>query len=130
MRTKMPEYSFSCEKCDHNFSEIWSMQEYDCKVKKVKCPSCKSKRVYRDFATDNFVPNYVKGLHEAATLGEYADKQVKKLGKAKVEQMRRDQKTKKRNDLEGKLPEGMSMGSYEDSARISKSEALRKRNGK
>jgi len=130
MRTKMPEYSFSCEKCDHNFSEIWSMPEYDCKVKKVKCPSCKSKRVYRDFATDNFVPNYVKGLHEAATLGEYADKQVKKLGKAKVEQMRRDQKTKKRNDLEGKLPEGMSMGAYEDSGRISKSEALKKRNGK
>ena len=99
----MPEYSFSCEKCDHNFTELWSMQEYDCKVQKVKCPSCKSKKVYRDFLSDNFVP------------------------KEKVEQMRRDQKTKKQNTLEEKLPQGMSMGSYEDSARISKSDMMKRR---
>jgi len=71
----------------------------------------------------------VKGLHEAQTLGEYADKQVKKLGKAKVEQMRQDQKTKKRNTLEEKLPDGMSMSSYEDTARISKSDMLKRKNG-
>ena len=106
------------------------MQEYDCKMKKAKCPSCKSKKIYRDFLADNFVPNYVKGLHEAATLGEYADKQSKKLGKAKVEQMRLDQKTKKRNTLEEKLPQGMSLSSYEDTARISKSQMLERRNNK
>lgn len=126
----MPEYSFTCEKCDHNFSEIWSMKEYDCKVGNTKCPSCKSKQVYRDFLSDNFVPNYVKGLHEAATLGEYADKQTKKLGKAQVEQMRRDQKTKTNNTLEEKLPQGMSMTSYENTTRISKSDMLKRRKGK
>ena len=76
------------------------------------------------------VSNYVKGLHEASTLGEYADKQVKKLGKSKVEQMRRDQKTKKKKTLESKLPSGMSKTSYENTARISKSEMLKRRNGK
>jgi hypothetical protein len=99
-------------------------------MSKVKCPECKSKRVYRDFAEDNIVSNYVKGLHEATTLGEYADKQTKKLGKGKVEQMRRDQKTKKQNNLEGKLKDGMSMTPYENTTRISKSDMLKRRNSK
>lgn len=126
----MPEYSFICSKCDLNFSQVWSISEYDCKMSKVKCPECKSKRVYRDFAEDNIVSNYVKGLHEATTLGEYADKQTKKLGKGKVEQMRRDQKTKKQNNLEGKLKDGMSMTPYENTTRISKSDMLKRRNSK
>ena len=83
-----------------------------------------------DSAFSEVVSNYVKGLHEASTLGEYADKQVKKLGKSKVEQMRRDQKTKKKKTLESKLPSGMSKTSYENTARISKSEMLKRRNGK
>lgn len=126
----MPEYSFSCEKCDYNFTELWSVQEYDCAVAKAKCPSCKSKKVYRDFLSDNFVPNYVKGLHEASTLGEYADKQTKKMSKDQVAQALADQKTKKKNTLEEKLPDGMSLSSYEDTTRISKSEMLKRRNSK
>tara|TARA_Y100001973_G_C5180574_1_gene324641 strand:+ start:770 stop:1150 length:381 start_codon:yes stop_codon:yes gene_type:complete len=126
----MPEYSFNCSECDSAFSEVWSMSEYDCKINKVICPKCQSSNVFRDFAEDRVVSNYVKGLHEASTLGEYADKQVKKLGKSKVEQMRRDQKTKKKKTLESKLPSGMSKTSYENTARISKSEMLKRRNGK
>ena len=126
----MPEYSFNCSECDAAFSKIWSISEYDCKIGVVNCPECKSKKVFRDFFEDKIVTNYVKGLHEASTLGEYADKQVKKLGKGKVEQMRRDQKTKKKKTLESKLPDGMSKTSYDNTARISKSEMLKRRNSK
>ena len=106
------------------------ISEYDCKTKKVQCPECKSKKVFRDFSEDRVASNYVKGLHEATTLGEYADKQTKRLGKAKVEQIRRDQKTKKQNNLEGKLKDGMSMTPYENTTKLSKSEMLQRRNKK
>ena len=105
----MPEYSFNCEKCEADFSKVWSMSEYDTKKKNVKCPECNSQRVLRDYSEDRVVTNYVKGLHECETLGEYADKQTKKLGKDKVESMRRDFVTKKREDTGMKeLPSGMT----------------------
>ena len=100
------------------------------KVKKSKCPSCKSKKIHRDFLADNVTPNYIKGVHEATTLGELADKRCKKLGKRTVEGMREDFKTKKRNTLEDKLPEGMTMSGYENSAKLSKKEIDKKRKSK
>jgi len=128
----MPEYSFNCSECDLAFSKIWSISEYDCKTKRVKCPECKSKKVFRDFSEDRITPNYVKGIHEVTTLGEYADKQTKRLGKAKVEQMRLDQKTKKdpKTGLK-ELPTGMSrVKDYTETPRLSKSEIQKRRNSK
>jgi len=123
----MPEYSFKCEKCEESFSDFFSLKDYDALIKKVKCPSCKSKKVYRDFLGDNVVPNYIKGVHEATTLGELADKRSKKLGRRTVEGIKQDQKTKKKNTLEKKLPEGMTISKYEDTGRLSKSEVDKKR---
>ena len=123
----MPEYSFKCEKCDESFSDFFSLKDYDALIKKVKCPACKSKKIYRDFLGDNVVPNYIKGVHEATTLGELADKRSKKLGRRTVEGIKQDQKTKKKNTLEEKLPEGMSISKYEDTGRLSKSEVDKKR---
>jgi putative FmdB family regulatory protein len=41
----MPVYEFHCKKCGKSFEIVRSMSEYD--PKKVKCPSCQSKRVER-----------------------------------------------------------------------------------
>ena len=39
----MPTYEFRCEKCSKLFEQVWSLAEYDRKVKKTqKCPSCGS----------------------------------------------------------------------------------------
>jgi putative FmdB family regulatory protein len=102
----MPEYSFKCDNCDNRFSIICSIKEYS---EKQRCPQCRHlKSVYRDYEEDAFTPNYIKGLHECKTVGEYADKQTKKYGKAKCEQMLRDFKTKKKPNTGMKeLPEGM-----------------------
>ena len=36
----MPTYEFRCEKCDKVFEKIWSLSEYDKRIKENnKCPS-------------------------------------------------------------------------------------------
>jgi putative FmdB family regulatory protein len=44
----MPTYEFRCEKCDKIFEQIWSLAEYDKRIKeKNKCPACGSTKVAR-----------------------------------------------------------------------------------
>jgi len=48
----MPTYEFRCEKCKKVFEEIWSLEEYDKRIKeKRKCPRCTSTRVIRSLST-------------------------------------------------------------------------------
>jgi putative FmdB family regulatory protein len=44
----MPTYEFRCEKCDKIFEQIWSLSEYDKRMKeKNQCPSCGSTKVVK-----------------------------------------------------------------------------------
>lgn len=44
----MPTYEFHCNKCDKSFEQIWSLSDYDKRIKeKRKCPSCGSTRVVK-----------------------------------------------------------------------------------
>lgn len=126
----MPEYSFRCDKCDETFSNFFHVKDYDSELKKSKCPSCKSNKIHRDFLADNITPNYIKGVHEATTLGELADKRSKKLGRRTCEGMKQDQKTKKKDNLSRKLRDGATISKYEDTGRLSKSQIDKKRKGK
>jgi putative FmdB family regulatory protein len=116
----MPEYSFICQECKHTFSKFFSFSEYEKKIKLVSCKKCESKLVGRDFQSDNVVTSYVKGLHEVSTIGEYADKQAKKFGKQKCEEMAREFKTKKDPDSGMKeLPSGMTRAkSYAETPKV------------
>ena len=101
----MPEYSYMCDSCQHKWSVYCSIKEYK---EKVPCPECANvESVYRDYEEDNVYGAYSYSVSEAKTIGHYADKQSKKYGKAKVEDMIRDQKTKKTQGG-GDLPTGMS----------------------
>jgi len=106
----MPEYSFRCERCETMFSKKFSIAEYDEEIKKVKCVMCHSKsKVSRNYSKDNVVVNYIKGLHECATVGEYADKQTKKMSSDHIDEKTADFKTKKNpNSGMKELPQGMS----------------------
>ena len=100
----MPEYSFSCEGCSNKWSIVCGIHEYK---ESQECPSCRATDgVFRDYATDQVYATYSYSLSEVKTLGHYADKQTKKYGKAKCEDMAKDFKTKK--DKGKELPEGMS----------------------
>ena len=100
----MPEYSFFCESCSHKWSIVCSMSQY---TDKQSCPSCrKRKTVFRDFLADDVYGGYNYSLSEVKTLGHYADKQTKKYGKTKCEDMIGEFKTKKTQGG-GELPEGM-----------------------
>ena len=44
----MPTYEFRCEKCGKMFEQVWSLSEYDKRIKKKnKCPSCGSTKVVK-----------------------------------------------------------------------------------
>ena len=44
----MPTYEFHCEKCGKHFEQVWSLSEYNSRIKKKnKCPSCASSRVVK-----------------------------------------------------------------------------------
>ena len=45
----MPIYEFLCQKCDHNFSIVMTISEYE--TKKIICPKCKSKKVKRQISS-------------------------------------------------------------------------------
>ena len=101
----MPEYSYICEECDHSWSIFCHRSKYK---DRINCPYCKKKEAaYRNFQEDEVYGAYSYSLSEAKTIGHYADKQSKKLGKNKVEDMIRDQKTKKEDRLSEKLKKGM-----------------------
>ena len=102
----MPEYSYACDACDHKWSIFCHRSEYK---ERKKCPCCKKiKPVHRDYEEDNVYGSYSYSLSETKTIGHYADKQSKKFGKNKVEDMLREQKTKQTDSLSGKLNENMS----------------------
>jgi len=103
----MPEYSFYCKDCTNRWSIVCAIAQY---TDKQTCPSCKKRKsVFRDLERDvSTVYGAVSlSLSEVKTLGHYADKQTKKYGKWKCEDMRKNFKTKKEEG--GKdLPAGMS----------------------
>ena len=44
----MPTYEFLCENCRKIFEVVWSLAEYDKRIKeKTKCPACGSARVVK-----------------------------------------------------------------------------------
>lgn len=44
----MPTYEFRCAKCGKNFEQIWSLSEYDKRIKQNhKCPTCGSTKVVK-----------------------------------------------------------------------------------
>jgi putative FmdB family regulatory protein len=121
----MPEYSYSCDSCQHDWSLFCSMSDYKAKR---RCPKCKqSKEVHRNFSEDNIYGAYSYSLSEVKTIGHYADKQTQKYGKEKVANMLADQKTKK-IEVDKDLPAGMSrMERSEDSVKWTKDEGSKKR---
>lgn len=55
----MPIYDFACSKCEHKFDLMFSTYaQYEEQKKKMKCPSCKSKRVEKQMST-NVTANFV-----------------------------------------------------------------------
>ena len=82
----MPEYSFRCEECSHDFSEFWSISSYDEKLNNLNCENCGSKKVHRDYQEDNMVVSY----YEVKTIGQLAERNTKKMGKYHLEDKMRE----------------------------------------
>lgn len=127
----MIEYTYHCSKCENNFTKFWLMAEYDKKNKNVKCPNCKTKKVYRDYATDQITSNVVPMLSECNSLQRYAEKQSKQYGKEKCEKMAEGFTAYKKNKKGGmeKLPSGMRRydGAETMPAELTKPAAKKKR---
>ncbi len=45
----MPVYEFICEECDHTFTLVMSLAEYE--KKNYSCPKCKTTKIKRQIST-------------------------------------------------------------------------------
>lgn len=70
----MANYCFVCSKCNSKMEFQWSIKDYDEKVKKAKCLSCKSKKISRDYEDSNIYT----GVREIKTIGQLAEANAKK----------------------------------------------------
>lgn len=111
----MPEYSYFCEGCNFDWSIVCDRSEYK---DSQHCPKCNSpEKAHRNFAEDQVHGSVNLSLSEVETLGHYADKQAKKYGKWKCEDMAESFKTRK-VDPARDLPKGMTRTKRPDGAPI------------
>ncbi len=73
----MPNYDYKCEACEHQFEKWQSFKEDEL----TQCPECKQEKLRRLFGIP-FV--YTKG--EAKTIGQQAERNSQKMGRAEVEE--------------------------------------------
>jgi DNA-directed RNA polymerase subunit RPC12/RpoP len=67
----MPEYCFTCVNCDKDFTKVIKIIEYD--LSKVRCTHCRSKKVQRDYASENKIISYPKTLGSAMDRNKVSD---------------------------------------------------------
>lgn len=78
-------YPLICNKCSHEWEVQWTIAEYEEKLKKTKCPSCKSKRIEQDFASK---VNDVLCTTSCRTLQALAEKNTRQMGSYELEKKR------------------------------------------
>lgn len=84
----MPTYNFCCEKCLAKFDIYCLINEYDLTFKKLSCPECASKRIYRDYESED-----IRGtVKEIKTIGQLADYNTKKMGSKLQEEAEKNKK--------------------------------------
>ena len=84
----MPRYSFTCEKCGHNQEKFWLISEYDNNLKSCKCEKCKSRKIYRNYQSDNMYGS----VREVKTVGQLAERNTKKMGRYELENRLKEDK--------------------------------------
>ena len=85
----MPIYSLYCDDCLQEIEIECKISEYDSRMKQIICPSCSSRKVYRNYESDNIYST----IKEVKTLGQLAEKNTKKMGgKLKEEQEKKQAK--------------------------------------
>jgi putative FmdB family regulatory protein len=91
----MPRYDYKCSSCGHKMSDIYQL--FSDKPLK-KCESCKKNSLERVV----FAPHvFVRG--EPSTLGQLAEKNSRKMGHSKVQEMAlKDKESKKESLVEAK----------------------------
>jgi hypothetical protein len=108
----MPEYTFKCEECESTFSVVIHMSEYDQKIKKkqIKCNSCHSKMITRDYRTDcmSISGSVKKSDTELRTVGDLADRNRDRMSNDQKHELHTKHNSYKETSSEKPLPAGMS----------------------
>ena len=106
----MPEYSFLCEDCDHEFSIFCSYSNYEDRVKRLTCEKCYSVNVNRDYITDcsTISGSVKKSDGELKTIGDLANRNRDRMSDDQKEHLFRKHNDYKLNKPDDPLPTGMS----------------------
>ena len=103
----MPEYTYRCEKCQHKFSVICSIKDYQ---EQAKCENCSCNRTYRLFQEDlATLSTSIKLMDsEVKTLGHLANRNADKLSEDHKQHLAKKHNSYKEQLPEKPLPSGMT----------------------
>lgn len=97
----MPNYTWKCDACENEFEEFQTIQKF--KTRK-KCPQCKKIKLYQVY---NAPYGMVRGT-TGVTVGTYAERNAKRLGKDYIEEKRGKEIEQQLNsEINKPAPEGM-----------------------
>lgn len=88
----MPTYNLFCENCNADIEFFCSISEYDKFMKEIKCPSCSSKKLYRNYQEDNIYST----VREIRTVGQLAEHNTKKMGSKLSEEYEKNKPSSKK----------------------------------
>lgn len=112
IRLIMPEYTYFCNDCEHDFSIFASINQYEklASNNKILCPDCKKNDVTRDYITDcsTISGSVKKSDSELKTLGDLADRNRDRMSGDQKEHLARKHNEYKLNKPDDPLPTGMS----------------------
>jgi putative FmdB family regulatory protein len=85
----MPIYEYKCKKCDHEFETKQNRNDSP----KKKCPSCGKFKLYKVISEPIII---IRG--ESTTLGQASERNSKKLGKDKIQELDAEKKKNKKEE--------------------------------
>lgn len=104
----MPSYSFICEKCDHHFEIFLSFSDYD--NHNVKCESCKSKKIFRNYNEDcaEMTASVKKADSELKTIGDLAARNTDRMSDDQKQSLKEKHNSYREESFQNGLPSGMT----------------------
>lgn len=105
----MPEYSYVCDKCYTSVEILCSIKEYDNIQTNLRCSSCGSKKLSRDYHNDlsNLNASVKKTDSELKTIGDLAKRNSDKFSEDHKHHLHTKHNDYKENNKRP-LPSGMS----------------------
>lgn len=102
----MPNYSYCCSACDHNFEMFFYIKDY---VANPRCPKCRSIKTHRDYIEDVLTQSasVKKSDSELKTIGDLAMRNSERMSEDQKQHLYMKHNSYKEDPNPKPLPKGM-----------------------